>query len=166
MGWYLDVLPLALHLRLLFIGLQLPEFLLLIVELEVVNQPGCRDVVGKHDQHLLASLRVILCAVSSLTSWLVLIQRVFDVDELVVGNVFNMQPLNLDLAWPLAALLPEIVAFLSVLDVTLHLADSTEVLGLIDRKEKVNVSTHIRVFLSHLLDVLVGLFKHFVSFLS
>lgn len=68
--------------------------LLLIVDHEVVVDASEWLVCSKDLEHSLSNTRVDLLAVSTLTNWFVLIERVFDMDELSVGYVLDMDPFD------------------------------------------------------------------------
>jgi hypothetical protein len=114
--------------RLLAESLELedPELLLLVVELEVIVQPGRCAVVRKDEKHPLTYLPEELLAVTTLACRLVVVERVLDMDELRVWDILDVQPLELDRAWPLSCLLPELVVLLVVVDLGLHLGHAAE----------------------------------------
>ena len=79
-----------------------PEFLLFVVEFEIVKQLRTRLKVGKDLQHFFSNFWIDLLAVTSLASWLVLVVWVLDVDELGVWNILDKNPLDPDRTWPFA----------------------------------------------------------------
>lgn len=74
----------------------LPEFLLVIVVFEVVVKSCGRSEALEDRQHSLTGFGVDLLAVPALTSWLVLVEWIFNMDELGVWNVLNVDPLNFE----------------------------------------------------------------------
>jgi len=109
----------------------LPEFLLVIVVFEVIIKSRGRSEALEDRQHSLASFGVDLLAVPALASWLVLVEWIFDMDELSVWNVLDVDPLNFERAWPFSWLLPQVRVVLFVVDSLDHLCDSTEMFGLV-----------------------------------
>ena len=69
---------------------------LFIVNQEVVVDPCERLVALKHEEHSFSDLGVDLLAISTLANWLVLVQRIFNVDKLSIWNVLDIDPLELD----------------------------------------------------------------------
>lgn len=112
----------------------LPEFLLVIVVFEVIIESGGRSEVLDDCQHSFTGFGVDLLAVPSLTGWLVLVERILDMDELSIWNIFDVGPLNFDRAWPLSWLLPQLLMSGFVVDSLDHFGDSTEMLGLVHTK--------------------------------
>lgn len=108
-----------------------PEFLLVIIVFEVVVKSRGRSEALEDRQHSLAGFGVDLLAVPALTSWLVLVEWIFNMDELSVWNVLNVDPLNFERAWPFSWLLPQVLMVLFVVDSLDHLCNSTEMLGLV-----------------------------------
>lgn len=83
--------------ELLLLGASLlPESLLVIVVFEVIVESRGRSEALEDRQHSLASFAVDLLAVPALTSWLVLVEWIFNMDELSVWNVLNVDPLNFE----------------------------------------------------------------------
>lgn len=84
------------------------ELFLLVVKCKIVEEFGCSFEAVEDAEHSLAHFWENLLAVSALTSWLVVVERILDVDKLSVGNVLDLNPLDLDGASPLAGLLPKL----------------------------------------------------------
>ena len=68
----------------------LPRLFLLFVDHEIVVNARQWLVVGEDLEHFLADFRVDFLAVPALAHGLVFVQRVLDVNELRIRNVFNM----------------------------------------------------------------------------
>lgn len=109
----------------------LPEFLLVIIVFEVIVKSRGGSEALEDRQHSLASFGVDLLAVPALASWLVLVERVFNMDELSVWNVLNVDPLDFEGAWPFSWLLPQVCMVFFMVDSLDHLGNSTEMLGLV-----------------------------------
>ena len=78
------------------------ELFLLVIESEIIKELGGGFEGVEDVEHLLTDFREDFLAVTALTSWLVLIERVFEVDELEVWDVLYLKPLDLDRARPLS----------------------------------------------------------------
>lgn len=114
------------------------ELLLLVIVFEIVEQPCARLEVGKNLQHLLSNFWINLLAVASLASWLVLIVRVLNMNELGVWNILDVDPFDSDRTWPFPRLLPKVLMVDVVRNSTLHFGHTTEVLRLIHTEHEVN----------------------------
>lgn len=77
-------------------------------------------------------------AVSTLASRSVLVQRVLNVDELSVWDIFDLNPFNVDRSWPFSILLPKVLMLLLVVDSAHHLCNTTKVFGLVHAEEEVD----------------------------
>jgi len=111
------------------------ELLLLIVEFEVIKELRGRPESVENGEHFLANLGIYLLAVSTLTCWTILVEWILDVNELRVWDIFDLSPFYLYRPWPFALLLPEVVMIVSVINCTLHLGYSTEVLRFVNTEE-------------------------------
>lgn len=72
------------------------KFLLLVVKSKIIKELGCRFESAEDVEHPLAHFWKDFLTVSSLTSWFVLVQGILKVDELEVGNILDVQPLDLN----------------------------------------------------------------------
>lgn len=111
------------------------ELLLLIVEFEVIKELRCRPESVENGEHFLANLGIYLLAVSTLACWTILVEWILDVNELRVWDIFDLSPFYLYRPWPFALLLPEVVMVVLVINCTLHLGYSTEVLRFVNTEE-------------------------------
>lgn len=114
---------------------QKAKLLLLIVEFEVIKKLRRRPESVENGKHFLTNLGIYLLAVSTLASWTILVEWILDVNELRVWNILDLCPFYLDGPWPFALLLPEVVVVLLVINCTLHLGYSTEVLRFVNTEE-------------------------------
>lgn len=104
------------------------KLFLLIIKLEIVKELGGRPEASENHEHLFTNFGEHFLAVTSLASRSVLIERIFNVDELGIGNILNLNPFNADGAWPLVLLLPEVLVLFSVVHSGCHPGDSAKVL--------------------------------------
>ena len=111
------------------------ELLLLVVEFEVIKELRGRPESVENRQHFLTNLGIYLLAVSSLACWAILVEWILDVNELRVWDIFDLSPFYLYRPWPFALLLPEVVMVIPVINCTLHLGYSTEVLRFVNTEE-------------------------------
>lgn len=111
------------------------ELLLLIVEFEVIKELRCRPESIENGEHFLANLGIYLLAVSTLACWTILVEWILDMNELRVWDIFDLCPFYLYRPWPFALLLPEVVMVLLVINCTLHLGYSAEVLRFVNTEE-------------------------------
>lgn len=75
-----------------------------------------------------------------MASRFVFIAWVLNVDELSVGDILDINPLNLDGAWPLASLLPKVLMVIIHVHPLHHLSNSTEVLRLVYAEKEIDSS--------------------------
>jgi hypothetical protein len=111
------------------------EFLLLIIKFEIIEELCSRSKSMEYAEHFLSNFRVDFLAVSTLASRSVFVQRVLNMNELSVWNIFDLHPLNIDRSWPFSVLFPKVLVLLLVVDFADHLCSSTEVLGLVHAEE-------------------------------
>jgi hypothetical protein len=111
-------------------------FLLIIIELEVIKELSRRFEIYKDLQHFFSDFGINFLAVSSLTSWLIFIKWILNMDELSVWDIFDKYPLNIDRPWPLSIILfPKRLLLHVMLHSTFHLGYSAKVLGFIHTEE-------------------------------
>lgn len=84
----------------------LPKLLLIIIIFEVIVEPGRRPEALENGHHPLARFWINFLAVSALTSWLILVEWILNVDELGVGDVLDVNPLYSEGSRPLSWLFP------------------------------------------------------------
>lgn len=111
------------------------EFLLLVIKLEIVKELGGRSEIVENGEHTLTNFGIDLLTISALASRSVLVQGVFNVDELSIGDIFDLHPLNIDGPWPLSILLPHILILELVVDLARHLGQTAEMLRFIHAEE-------------------------------
>lgn len=87
-------------------------------------------------------------------------------DELVVGNVLDVKPFDLDFSRPSAGLLPEVLMIGSVLDFVHYPGDSTEVFGLVYAEKQINLSLEALIRFVYSQDFLVSIVKNLVALCS
>ena len=113
-----------------------------------------------------------------MASGLVLIEWVFDVDELRVWNVLDEEPINLDRTRPLVVLLPEVLVRNAMFDFRDHFGNTTEMLRLVDTEEEEDMrilqlleglgvhGLRVCILLFEILEVLKGIIEKFVTSLG
>ena len=114
------------------------EFFLLIIKFEIIEELCCRSKSLEYAEHFLSNFWINFLTVSTLASRSVLVQRVLNVDELSVWDIFDLNPLNIDRSWPFSILFPKVLMLLLVVDFACHLCNSTEVFGLVHAEEEVD----------------------------
>ena len=77
--------------------------------------------------------------------WSIFIHQVCEAEQISVGNVLDLQPLDTERSSPFAFLIPEVL-LLSSVNITGHLCNSTEMLGLIYTEEQIDVTTLTQLF--------------------
>lgn len=150
---FLNILRVVLRLSILFglvFAAEVSEFLLLVVELEIVKELGRGSEIVEDPKHALANFGVNFLTVSALASRSVLVQRVFDVDELSVWNIFDLDPLNIDGSWPFSILFPHVLIHVLMIDCSHHLGQAAEMLGFVHAEKQINLSLEIWIFLFQL----------------
>lgn len=138
------------------------ELFLFVIKLEIIEQLRSRPKTGENHQHLLAYFWKDFLAVAALAGWSVLIEGVFDVDELSIWYILNLYPLNTQRPWPLAFLLPQVLVLFSVIYPARHLCYPTKVLGLVDTEEEIDISFYVLIFLIKFSNLLISLIKNLV----
>lgn len=127
----------------LILAAKMSEFLLFVIEFEIVKKLRCRSEAVEYGEHALTDFGVDLLTISALASRSVLVQRIFNVDELSVGNVLYLNPVNIDRTRPLSILLPHIMVFEFVVNFAEHFGQTAEMFGFINAKEQINFSLDI-----------------------
>ena len=117
----------------------LPHLLLLLINHEIIVNSSQWLIIGEDLEHLLANSREDLLAVSSLTHRLVLIEWVFNVNELCIWDVLDKQPLYRNRTRPFAGLLPKLIMPYVSSDSIHHFGNAAEMLRLVDAEHEVHV---------------------------
>jgi hypothetical protein len=78
------------------------KLFLLVVEGKVIEELGTGFEAVEDAKHSFSYLGKNFLAVTALTCWFVVIQRILNMDELSVGDILYLNPLNGDGASPLA----------------------------------------------------------------
>jgi len=136
---------------------------LLVEEHEVVEDLGGSLEAFKDCEHLFANFWMNLLAVSALTGWLALIQRVVKMDKLIVGNILNEIELDFEGASPFGWLSPEFRMTSLMIHPRDHLCHSLKVLWFVDAIEKIEVTVLPRILLSCIEHLEIGFVKNHVS---
>jgi len=132
-----DLLPLG---RLHFHSLPLlPDLLLLLINHKVIVNSSQWLVIGEDLKHFLANSWEDLLAVPALAHRLVLVQWVFDVDELCIWDVLDKEPLDIDRARPFTLLFPKLVVPDIGSNSIEHFGYAAKMLGLVDAEHEVDV---------------------------
>lgn len=109
-------------------------FLLSIIIQKVIEESSHCFKALKNEQHFLTYSIIDFLTISTLTCWLIFIQRILNMDELSVRNIFDLKPFNLDRSRPFSRLFPK--CFLALItNSTNHFSNSTKVLGFINAEE-------------------------------
>ena len=74
---------------------------MLVVEGKVIEELGAGFEAVEDAEHSFSYLWKNFLAVTALTCWFVVVQRILDMDELSVGDILYLNPLNGDGASPL-----------------------------------------------------------------
>ena len=119
--------------------------LLFIVILEIIENFGDRFVLFEEVIELLSNIRKYLLGVITLVDWSIFIQLVLKSEQISIGNIFDLQPLEAERTSPFTFLVPEVL-LLSSVNITGHLCNSTEMLGLIYTEEQIDVTTLTQLF--------------------
>jgi len=119
--------------------------LLFIVILEIIENFGDRLVLFKEVIKLLSNIRKYLLGIITLVHWSIFIHQVLEAEQVSVRNVLDLKPLDAERTSPFAFLIPEVLLFSSV-NITGHLCNSTEMLGLIHTEEQIDVTSLTQLF--------------------
>jgi hypothetical protein len=119
--------------------------LLFIVILEIIENFGDRLVLFEEVIELLSNIRKYLLGVITLVDWSIFIQLVLKSEQVSIGNIFDLQPLEAKRTSPFTFLVPEVL-LLSSVNITGHLCNSTEMLRLIYTEEQIDVTTLTQLF--------------------
>ena len=137
--WYLWLLELPVTKVISLLHFLYSEFLLVIVVLEVVIE-ACRGSEALEDsKHSFTGLWVDFLTVSSLACWLVLVQRILDVDELSVRDVLDINPFDFEWPRPFFWLFPQVCMVLFVVNSCNHFGNSTKVLWFVHAEQEMNL---------------------------
>ena len=115
------------------------KFLLILINLKIIKNSGLRLELLKNLKHLFTNLWSNFLTVPSLTNRLVLIKRIFQINELRVRNVFDRNPIDWNWARPFVWLSPKIIMSDIFSNCSKHLCNSTEMFWFVNTEHQINI---------------------------